>query len=107
MSSQQKKKERKKEKTDFSEIDRGVSRWMARSFFYPTLYWTMLKAKVSQTNPWLNVIDNQVILGALPRGRAKELADMVRTREKREREMGEKLMFWFVGIGSGIGDQYM
>jgi hypothetical protein len=53
-----------------------MSRWMARSFFYPTLYWTMLKASVSQTNPWLNEIDNQIILGALPRNRAQKLSEM-------------------------------
>lgn len=55
---------------------RSVSRWMARAAFYPTLKWTQLKAKFSQANPWMSVIDENIVLGALPVGRAQTLKDM-------------------------------
>jgi atypical dual specificity phosphatase len=52
---------------------RGVSKYLARAFFYPTLGWTILKSAVSNTNAMLSVIDDRVLLGGLPRGRAAEL----------------------------------
>lgn len=53
-----------------------VSKWIARSAFYPTLLWTYAKASVSSSNAWLNEIDSQVLLGALPLGKAAQLKEL-------------------------------
>jgi len=56
---------------------RVVSKWLARSAFYPTLYWTVLKSNISHsTNAWMSEIDDNIILGALPRGKAQQLWEM-------------------------------
>ncbi len=42
---------------------RVVAVYLARAAFWPTLYWTGLKAMVSKSNRWMDRIDDHVILG--------------------------------------------
>lgn len=43
-----------------------LSRLIARSIFYPTLGWNLLLGKCLKLRNWWDVIDDQIILGALP-----------------------------------------
>jgi hypothetical protein len=52
---------------------RVVAVYLARAAFWPTLYWTSFKSLISKSNNWMNAIDENIILGALPRGRAADL----------------------------------
>ncbi len=52
---------------------RVVSKYLARAAFYPTLGWTLLKASWSSSNAMLSQVDERILLGGLPRGRAEEL----------------------------------
>jgi hypothetical protein len=44
---------------------RVVAVYLARAAFWPTLYWTGIKALVSKSNRWMDRIDENVILGTI------------------------------------------
>lgn len=54
-----------------------LSKWIARAAFWPSLVWTMIKDKLfPRANAWWSHIDDNVILGALPIGRAQQLKEL-------------------------------